>query len=144
MDALTAALDTSAALNPAESSEGRRRRLAEMTARLGQADFRQRLMAACDSRCVVTGCDAEAATEAAHIDSYEGRTSNWAGNGLLLRADLHSLFDRGVIWIDDCCALHVHPGIGHYAKMRGSSSCLRRTRRICRTAPPYGDTASGI
>jgi len=40
------------------------------------------------------------ALKAAHIEAYRGPDSNHPQNGLLLRADLHSLFDLGLIAID--------------------------------------------
>ena len=40
------------------------------------------------------------ALEAAHISPYLGSHTNHVQNGLLLRADLHSLFDLGLIAID--------------------------------------------
>ncbi|MBM7494116.1 putative restriction endonuclease [Micromonospora luteifusca] len=46
------------------------------------------------------GCDAEDALQAAHIEPYSGR-NNDVTNGLLLRADVHNLFDKGLMWIDD-------------------------------------------
>jgi len=38
--------------------------------------------------------------EAAHIDPYRGRESNHPENGLLLRADLHTLFDLDLLGIN--------------------------------------------
>src|SRR5271155_3471993 len=38
--------------------------------------------------------------EAAHISPYRGLQSNHPQNGLLLRADLHSLFDLGMLAVD--------------------------------------------
>jgi putative restriction endonuclease len=49
---------------------------------------------------VITGCDAIEALEAAHISPYRGEEANHPQNGLLLRADLHSLFDLGLIAIE--------------------------------------------
>ncbi|MCH7687760.1 MAG: HNH endonuclease, partial [Planctomycetes bacterium] len=44
--------------------------------------------------------DAVAALEAAHIVPYSGPQSNHVTNGLLLRADIHTLFDIDLIGID--------------------------------------------
>ncbi len=44
--------------------------------------------------------DAEPALEAAHIISYRGGQTNHPANGLLLRADLHDLFDLGLIAVE--------------------------------------------
>jgi predicted restriction endonuclease len=51
-------------------------------------------------RCAISGCDAIQTLEAAHITPYNGPKTNHPANGLLLRADLHVLFDLGLIAID--------------------------------------------
>lgn len=68
--------------------------------RAGQAKFRKDLLRAYGSKCAVTGADVEQCLEAAHITDYSGPKSNSVNNGILLRADLHSLFDAGLIGID--------------------------------------------
>jgi uncharacterized protein YjbI with pentapeptide repeats len=68
--------------------------------RHGQSKFRKDLLKAYNGRCVVTGCDIEAALEAAHIVPYCLTKDNNLLNGLLLRADLHTLFDFNLIFID--------------------------------------------
>lgn len=40
--------------------------------------------------------------EAAHITPYLGADSNHVQNGLLLRSDIHNLFDLGLLAINDC------------------------------------------
>lgn len=75
--------------------------LREIVARRGQQTFRAALLAGYGGRCLVTGCDAEAALEAAHIVPYSESAQNAPGNGLLLRADIHTLFDLEL--------LSVHP-----------------------------------
>jgi HNH endonuclease len=68
--------------------------------RLGQSEFRQALLIAYESRCAVTGYDAVQALEAAHIDPYAGQATNRSSNGLLLRGDIHTLFDLNLIAIN--------------------------------------------
>lgn len=67
--------------------------------RQGQGVFRARLLEAYGSRCAITGSNAVAVLEAAHILPYRGEHSNRVDNGLLLRSDLHTLFDLGLLWI---------------------------------------------
>ncbi|WP_353957093.1 HNH endonuclease signature motif containing protein [uncultured Ornithinimicrobium sp.] len=68
--------------------------------RRGQRRFRASLLQAYGGRCAVTGCDAEATLEAAHITPYgEGGTYE-TRNGLLLRADIHTLFDLQLVAVD--------------------------------------------
>ncbi|EOB3111711.1 HNH endonuclease, partial [Yersinia enterocolitica] len=47
-----------------------------------------------------TGCALTELLEAAHIHPYKGAHTNVVSNGLLLRADIHTLFDLGLINID--------------------------------------------
>ncbi len=61
--------------------------------RRGQSKFRQHLLEAYDRRCAITGFGAEQTLEAAHIYPYRGDDTHKVGNGLLLRGDLHTLFD---------------------------------------------------
>ena len=67
--------------------------------REGQADFRNKLIKAYNGRCAVTGYDLELAVDAAHVRRYNGRHTNFIQNGILLRKDLHKLFDCGVFGI---------------------------------------------
>ena len=77
----------------------RREVLATREIRDGQQEFRRRLLYAYDRRCGVTGCAAEQALDAAHIipNVLTGDAGMDPRNGLLLRADIHKLFDSGVI-----------------------------------------------
>jgi len=68
--------------------------------RQGQALFRTQLLHAYEGKCALTGFDLPDALEAAHISPYRGQQTNILPNGLLLRADIHSLFDAGVIAFD--------------------------------------------
>jgi hypothetical protein len=67
--------------------------------RRGQPKFRRQLLSAYGGRCAITDCDAEAALEAAHIMPYRGEHSNNPANGLILRADIHTLFDLHLLSI---------------------------------------------
>ncbi len=69
--------------------------------RRGQPMFRNRLMDAYGSRCAITGCSAVEVLEAAHVLPYKGEHTNRLDNGLLLRADLHTLFDCGLLWVTE-------------------------------------------
>jgi len=65
------------------------------TPRLGQGTFRVTVTDAYGRSCAVTGEHSLPALEAAHIRSYSEEGPHEVCNGLLLRADLHRLFDRG-------------------------------------------------
>ncbi|HEV8059002.1 MAG TPA: HNH endonuclease [Gemmataceae bacterium] len=85
--------------SPSSFKDERKKRLREIVERRGQPDFRNKLIAAYGGRCAVSGCDAVAALEAAHILPYFGPQSNHVTNGLLLRADIHTLLDLDLIGI---------------------------------------------
>ena len=82
------------------SKESRHRIVESILRRRGYPDFRRRLLAAYDFRCAMTGCDAADALEAAYIIPYKGRETHHPSNGLLLRADVHTLFDLGKLAVD--------------------------------------------
>ncbi len=88
------------AFDPDSSNDERERAIRSIRMRRGQSDFRIALLRAYDGRCAITGCDVADVLEAAHISPYSGPLSNQVSNGLLLRADIHTLFDCGVLGID--------------------------------------------
>jgi len=93
--------DAIAALfDPRRVEDERRRVLSSISVRQGQPGFRRTLLKAYGGRCAVTNYDASEALEAAHIVAYRGPVTNHPSNGLLLRADLHSLFDLGLVAVD--------------------------------------------
>lgn len=85
--------DASGSFSPADEVDERQRVLAAIVRRRGQPSFRKALLDAYGGRCSMTGCNVVDALEAAHIRPYSGRSSNVVCNGLLLRADIHTLFD---------------------------------------------------
>jgi hypothetical protein len=93
-------LGTQGAFDPSDVTDSRQRIFAAIVQRRGQTRFRTMLLKAYKGRCAITGCDVEPALEAAHIHPYQGDQTDMISNGLLLRADIHTLFDLGLIWID--------------------------------------------
>ena len=75
-------------------------RLARIVRRKQQGRFRRMLLEAYNGQCAISGYDAEPALQAAHISSYLGPKSQAASNGLLLRADLHLLYDNMLLSVD--------------------------------------------
>jgi putative restriction endonuclease len=67
--------------------------------RLGQATFRIAVLDAYGRACAVTGEHSLPALEAAHIRAYADDGPHEISNGLLLRADLHRLFDTGYVTV---------------------------------------------
>jgi predicted restriction endonuclease len=71
-----------------------------VTYRKGQSKFRKLLLEEFDGKCAISGSRVEEILEAAHIRPYDGPHTNIAANGILLRADLHTLFDLNLIKIN--------------------------------------------
>lgn len=68
--------------------------------RLGQGAFRLLVTEAYGRRCAFTGEKTLPALQAAHIKPYAASGPHRVQNGLLLRADLHQLFDSGYLTVD--------------------------------------------
>lgn len=88
------------ALEELDEGDSRRRVLAEQIRRENQQQFRQMVLDAYDSTCVVTDTDVPQVLQAAHIDPYRGKRSQKVTNGLLLRADLHLLYDAHLMTVE--------------------------------------------
>lgn len=86
--------------DPAQLEDTRRLVLSARHERAGQPEFRSSLLRAYGGRCAISGCNAVVALEAAHIAPHKGRETNRVDNGLLLRSDLHLLFDAGLLGIE--------------------------------------------
>jgi putative restriction endonuclease len=67
--------------------------------RLGQGAFRLLVTDNYDRRCAITGERTLPALEAAHIRPYGEGGEHAAGNGILMRRDIHSLFDAGYVTV---------------------------------------------
>lgn len=67
--------------------------------RLGQGAFRILVTDAYQRRCAITGERTLPVLEAAHIRPYSDQGPNVIRNGLLLRSDLHKLFDIGYLTV---------------------------------------------
>jgi hypothetical protein len=68
--------------------------------RKGQPKFRKNLLRLYDNRCAITGTGPKEVLEAVHILSHAETGINKTENGLLLRADLHDLFDANLLRIN--------------------------------------------
>ena len=69
--------------------------------RRGQGTFRLKVMDAYDWRCAITGERTLPALEAAHILPHAKGGTHKPSNGLLLRSDIHNLFDTGYVTVTD-------------------------------------------
>ncbi|MFN8013117.1 MAG: HNH endonuclease signature motif containing protein [Dermatophilaceae bacterium] len=94
--------------------------------RRGQPQFRRALLEAYGQACAVTGTAVESILEAAHIVPYRGDHTNAVRNGLLLRADIHTLFDLHLITITGDGTVHVSPALvaSEYVALHGTRARL--------------------
>lgn len=116
-----------------KSDDARRRVLREIAARQGQPLFRRRLVDVYQSRCVLSGCSTVEALEAAHIRPYRGPLSNTPTNGILLRADLHTLFDLRLFGIQPHDRkVHVSSRLkaSEYAELEGKRLAEPRSSQV--------------
>ena len=79
--------------------------------RLGQGAFRVLVTEAYNYRCAMTGERTLPVLQASHIKPYSQSGPHRVDNGLLLRADLHILFDKGYVTITDDYRIEVSPRI---------------------------------
>ncbi len=82
---------------PDSENDARMRAVRSVIARQGQAKFRHALLRAYGGKCALTGCGIQPLLEAAHVTPYLGVHTNELSNGILLRADIHILWDLGLL-----------------------------------------------
>jgi hypothetical protein len=100
---------------------------AEVERRLRQRAFRYRVGQRWGWRCAVTGTAVRDALEAAHLPGRDWRVANEATDGVLLRADLHRLLDRGIAEIDGDTFRIVDPArAGEYTAFDSTPLLSRR------------------
>ncbi|WP_371131195.1 HNH endonuclease [Microbacterium sp.] len=80
--------------------------------RLGQGGFRAWVLDAYNARCAITGHKIRPTLQAAHIRPVASGGQHRVDNGLLLRSDVHTMFDRGYLTVDD-----------HYSPRGGTPTC---------------------
>lgn len=113
----------SKAIQQAEESGTREEEtvLRAILTRRGQPRFRAALIHAYGGKCCVTGCDIVEVLEAAHIVPHSMEVDYEVTNGLLLRSDIHVLFDLGLLSIDDNYQIRLSPDLvqGDYSRLQG-------------------------
>jgi len=76
-------------------------------ARLGQGSFRVLVTDAYQRRSAMTGEKVLPVLEAAHIRPLSEHGEHRVDNGILLRSDAHTLFDRGYVTVTPDCRIEV-------------------------------------
>lgn len=94
--------------------------------RTGQGAFHTAVSKAYKGRCCITGETTPELLQAAHIQDYINVQSHHIQNGLLLRIDIHKLFDSGLLYIDQSYHVHISPLVKtpEYVKLDGKSISL--------------------
>ncbi|WP_198347027.1 HNH endonuclease [Nocardiopsis dassonvillei] len=104
---------------------------ATIRVRKGQPAFRKQLLNTFGEVCAFTGPAPAQALEAAHLYSYAANGKHHKGGGLLLRRDLHRLFDLGLIAVDpQAKSLHLTDDLKpypEYAKLHGAQLAVSVT-----------------
>jgi len=83
------------------------RQIAAIRVRRGQRAFREKLLSAWNRKCVITESRIVELLEAAHIVPHAKDTDYRTSNGLLLRADIHTLYDLHLLSIDQFMRVHL-------------------------------------
>lgn len=86
--------------NDARGGGGVMGRWALVYGRSGQPEFRKNVLAAYNGCCAVTGTKVERLVEAAHVRPYSEDGESRVSNGILLRSDIHALFDASLLGIE--------------------------------------------
>jgi len=116
------------------SREGAEKRvIMSIAQRRGQPRFRRYLMELYEGKCAISDYNAPEALEAAHIIPHRRKAVYRPQNGLLLRADLHTLFDLHLITIDPrSMKVRVDPSLmgTEYREFAGKSLRLPKIPRF--------------
>jgi putative restriction endonuclease len=99
--------------------------------RLGQGAFRLAVTEAYKRECAISGGRVLPALDAAHIRSFSEGGVHSVENGILLRKDIHSVFDAGYVTFDDSLKLVVSDRVrtdfnngNEYRRLHGSQLAL--------------------
>ncbi|MEU3554118.1 HNH endonuclease [Streptomyces fragilis] len=112
--------------SPSEAADRRRHpgrlpgghRRAEAAVRRGQDAFRQALIREYGMICAVTGPAPAEALQAAHLRPFAAHGVHRVEEGLMLRADIHSLLDNELLAIGPDLKVHVAPNLLGYDAYR--------------------------
>lgn len=101
--------------------------LTDRPRRIGQGTFRTVITDVYNRQCAVTGERALPALDAAHIKPFSEEPEHYVSNGVLLRSDVHRLFDTGYLTVTPEYRVQVSPAIRSdfndgetYAQLDGS------------------------
>ncbi|MBT9386934.1 HNH endonuclease [Pseudooceanicola sp. CBS1P-1] len=82
---------------PSATEEERKRKWVQREARPDQRKFRKGIADRDGLKCAISGCDIPEVLDAAHLHGHADSGSSDPSNGIILRKDLHALFDGGLL-----------------------------------------------
>lgn len=97
-----------------EKADGEKERIKRWSlrdTRPGQAKFRQGVAERDGLKCGISGCEVPAVLDAAHLDPHADGGSSDPSNGMILRTDIHRLFDAGLLVLDQAGKITVKPEV---------------------------------
>jgi hypothetical protein len=104
-----------ASLDAQEELRAKARTFALVEQRPDQGSFRAHVVMRWGGQCVVTKCETLEALDAAHQHGRDWRHQNTAYDGLLLRKDIHALYDRKLVEIsEDGSIVRFSPKVAAY------------------------------
>lgn len=119
--------------------------------RLGQGAFRIEVTDAYSRSCAITGEKTLPALEAGHIRPYAKSGPHEIRNGLLLRSDIHNLFDLGYLTVTKEYKVEVSRRIKeefdngrHYYALHGQQLAVLPKDEQARPAPEFIEWHNGI
>lgn len=111
----------------------RARKVAARVVREQQGLFRKKLLEAYEGACSVTNVNTLEVLQAAHIDPYRGKKSQLVNNGLLLRADIHLLYDAQLLSVEpESHLVHVSDKVHEklYRDLEGERIRIPKDKRL--------------
>jgi predicted restriction endonuclease len=105
----------------------RDRVMQEIAVRRGATAFRNSQLKRFCKQCAISGCTLVDVLEAAHIRAYRAEYDNNQKNGILLRSDLHTLFDLDLLAVNptnQSVAIHKSVIEKQYSQFHGRDLCV--------------------
>ena len=104
--------------------------------RIDAAVFRRRLLDLYGYQCAITGCGVKTVLDGAHVDPYSRSFDNSLANGLILRRDVHALFDGHYLMVEPTTrTVWLHPDLASTSDYGALSGVSVRPPRDARYDP---------